>query len=89
LQHDRASGQAGEQRAVGAAAPRDFERADLRLGHGPDRTAERLRQQLMAEADAEKCHAVLAHRLANRRLLVVQPGIRSLLPDVHRPTHDD
>ena len=43
----------------------------------------------MAEAHAEHGHAALGDRLADRGLLVAQPRVEVLLPDVHRPAHHD
>ena len=40
----------------GAVRQRDLEHADLRRGGRPDLAAERIREQLMAEADAEERH---------------------------------
>ena len=71
----------------GAGAQLDLEHADLRRGGRPDLAAQRVREQLMAEADAEERHGARQHRLANRGLFVAQPGVLRLLPDVLGPAH--
>ena len=43
----------------------------------------------MAEADAEIGSAKFPDEVADRGFLVDQPGKIGLLPDIHRPTHDD
>ena len=79
----------GEQR-VGAACPgeADLHDADLGLGHRLHPAAERIGEELMAEADAEERHAP-GHRLADDGLLVGEPGVGVLLEDIHRPAHGD
>ena len=42
----------------------------------------------MAEADAEERHGARQHRLADCGLLIGQPGVLRLLPDVLGPAHD-
>src|SRR6185437_16103631 len=43
--------------------------------------------KLMPEAHPEERLVVLSHPSADRRLLVPQPGMQILLPDVHRAAH--
>ena len=62
--------------------------ADLGDGHGPDRPSQRVGQQLVPEADAEAGPPQLADPAADGRLLVDQPGVHLLLPDVLGPAHD-
>ena len=89
LQEAAALRQAREQRVSGGAgAQLDLEHPDLRRGGRPDLAAQRIREQLMAEADAEERHGARQHRLANRGLLIGQPGVLRLLPDVLGPAHD-
>ena len=85
LQEAAARRQAREQRmAPPGVVQRDLEDADLGHRRRPHLAAQRIRQQLVAEADAEVGQGARQHRLADRRLLGAQPGVLRLLPDVHR-----
>ena len=65
----------------------DLQNADLGHRGGADLAAERLREQLVTEAEAEERHLPLDHRFANRGALRRQPRIGVVLPDIHRATH--
>src|SRR5690606_17691742 len=58
--------------------------ADLGRFGRPDRAAERLGKELVAEAETEERHSALRDRLPDERLLGGEPGVDVLLPDVHR-----
>ncbi len=62
--------------------------ADLGLRRLAHLAAERLAQELMAEAEAQERHAPHGDGVADRRHLRLQPGMLVRLPDVHRPAHD-
>ena len=62
--------------------------ADLGLGRRPDLAAERLREKLVAEAEAEEWRLPLDDRLPDRHALGLQPRVGVVLPDVHRTAHD-
>ena len=80
--------QAGEQRVAHALGGElDLEDADLGRGPGRDPPAERVGQELMAQADAEEGHPP-RDGLADGRLLRPKPRVPVLLPDIHGPAHD-
>ncbi len=66
----------------------DLEHTDLGVRRRLHLAAERCRQQLMAEADAEIGHPVFQDRLADRLLLRPEPGMLGFLPDVLGAAHD-
>jgi hypothetical protein len=49
----------------------------------------RIGEQLVAETDAEHGHAASEHRLSDRFLLLTEPRVLGLVPDIHRAAHDD
>ena len=61
--------------------------ADLGDGHGPDRPAQRVGHQLVPEADAEAGPPQFRDPAAYGCLLVDQPGVLLLLPDVLGSAH--
>ena len=88
LQAGLAVGQAGEQ-GVGPAGGGQLDREDADLGRAlrAAGAAERVGQQLVAQADAQERALEVAHPVADRRLLRHQPGMLVDVPDVHRAAH--
>src|SRR5690606_9433541 len=74
--------------ALAFLGERDVENADLRRTLRTAGAAERIGQQLMSQADAEKRPLQLPHPAADRLLLRDQPGMLLDVPDIHRPAHD-
>ena len=65
----------------------DIENADFRRPLRPACAAERIGQQLMAEANAEKGPLEIAHPMADRALFRHQPGMLLDIPHIHRAAH--
>ena len=74
--------------ALALFGQRDLHDADLGRPLRPAGAAERIGEQLVAEADAEERPLELAHPLPDRALLGDQPGILLDIPHIHRPAHD-
>ena len=62
---------------------------DLGDGHWLDRPPERVGQELMAQAYTEARPSELAHPVRDGRLLLDQPGVFVLLPDVLGSAHHE
>jgi hypothetical protein len=81
--------QRAEQRIVpGPVKKLNAREAELRLRRGSDVRARRLRQQLPAEADAERRHALLQES-AHELVLAPKPRMLVLLVDVHGASEDE
>jgi len=77
-----------EQRVAPAlVGKRDREYADLRRPLGSAGPTERVRQQLMSEADPEEGALEFAHETPDRALLLDEPGMLLDIPDIHRSAH--
>lgn len=66
----------------------DRQNADFRLPGRPDFAAERIGEQLMSEADAEKRAFQILDERSNGGFFCREPGILVVLPDILRAAHD-
>src|SRR3990172_9044823 len=73
--------------ALGLGEPLELVPADLRLGYAAHLRAERLGEELAAEADAENGYARVDVR-TDEVVLVAEPGVAVLLVGVHRAAED-